>query len=651
MSDQPAWHSFRQDINNSIDKLFTKLYELWDEIGLNEHTRQANCKQATSHFLDLIKDMIKEVEDRKENLLNSIAMMLESIDVLCTELKCKHEIESYNSLPLMEVQSKLKTQLESLKKKKEQRLQCLKELQEQERHICKALGVQPIGISVGVPSYEELENFKFYLEKQQDEKIRLERIFKDMQHSIINMMDALAYVPNSDFEILVCTNENNFVYSAQNMVKLRELRDYLKESLSTAKEKAASRREELIALWKYLEVPGDSCKNFLDKYSGYSLNDLFALEEEIKLCKQKRSENIAKYVKKVREELKSLWDKCKFGEDQRKRFKPYYIDLYDEDLLTIHDAEVERLREYYNKNKKLFELVNECENLWEKGKELDQRANDPERLHNRGGQLLIEEKERKLIQKKLPKLEEQINILIEHYEAENGEPFTINGMSCDQFFRQSIQDYAEMKETLKKQRQAKAKDKSLKKTPVMSTSRRTPATTTSLLRPAHTSVKRRDDKSPLGNSAKRNRMAQSDKTRPTVCTSKVRRSNRIPRKLIKTLNASNRSTTKQTELMNDTQATIGSVAQYEQFQQHLEQREELRSSLLPEQVLKKARGRPKMRTPVKTPVKPLRKNLSSVSTTPKQTPRSSHIREPSRSPKMTTTPRLAAAPSKLPFFF
>lgn len=102
--------------------------------------------------------------------------------------------------------------------------------------------------------------------------------------------------------------------------------------------------------------------------------------------------------------------------------------------------------------RKLYELINECENLWEKGKELDQRANDPERLHNRGGQLLIEEKERKLIQKKLPKLEEQINDLIRIYEAENGEPFTINGMSCDQFFQQSLQDYAEMKESLKKQR-------------------------------------------------------------------------------------------------------------------------------------------------------------------------------------------------------
>lgn len=78
--------------------------------------------------------------------------------------------------------------------------------------------------------------------------------------------------------------------------------------------------------------------------------------------------------------------------------------------------------------------------------------------------------------------------------------------------------------------QAKAKDKSLKKTPLMSTSRRTPATTISMLRPC-TSTKRKDDKSPLNVPAKR-RLIHSEKARPTVCTSRVRRSGRVRMTLI-----------------------------------------------------------------------------------------------------------------------
>ena len=45
--------------------------------------------------------------------------------------------------------------------------------------------------------------------------------------------------------------------------------------------------------------------------------------------------------------------------------------------------------------RRIFDLLQERETLWEKMKELDQRANDPDRFHNRGGQLLAEEKERK----------------------------------------------------------------------------------------------------------------------------------------------------------------------------------------------------------------------------------------------------------------
>lgn len=48
----------------------------------------------------------------------------------------------------------------------------------------------------------------------------------------------------------------------------------------------------------------------------------------------------------------------------------------------------------------IFELVNQRQELWDKMLELENRANDPSRLfHNRGGQLLLEEKERKNIQK------------------------------------------------------------------------------------------------------------------------------------------------------------------------------------------------------------------------------------------------------------
>lgn len=50
---------------------------------------------------------------------------------------------------------------------------------------------------------------------------------------------------------------------------------------------------------------------------------------------------------------------------------------------------------YYYRN--IFEMVMTRKNLWLKMTELEARATEPGRYHNRGGQLLREEKERKAI--------------------------------------------------------------------------------------------------------------------------------------------------------------------------------------------------------------------------------------------------------------
>lgn len=47
----------------------------------------------------------------------------------------------------------------------------------------------------------------------------------------------------------------------------------------------------------------------------------------------------------------------------------------------------------------IFDLLDKRSELFNKMQELDNRADDPDRYHNRGGQLLAEEKERKIIEK------------------------------------------------------------------------------------------------------------------------------------------------------------------------------------------------------------------------------------------------------------
>ena len=94
-----------------------------------------------------------------------------------------------------------------------------------------------------------------------------------------------------------------------------------------------------------------------------------------------------------------------------------------------------------------------------------------------------------------------------------------------------------------------------------------------------------------------------------------------------------------------------SVTSYGKFQEHLVEREELRSSMISEQLFENARDRTNMKTPVRTPAKPLRKNLLSLNT-PRGTPKSaSTSRSTPRSPKVLKTPRLATAPNSTHLIF
>lgn len=49
--------------------------------------------------------------------------------------------------------------------------------------------------------------------------------------------------------------------------------------------------------------------------------------------------------------MKSLWDACKYGPLQKNEFVPFNSQTFTDDLLALHEMELEKLQEYYNSNK------------------------------------------------------------------------------------------------------------------------------------------------------------------------------------------------------------------------------------------------------------------------------------------------------------
>lgn len=639
-ADHPEWEPMLQRILVDLEDTLAKLQKNWEDIGDQQGTRMMFYEQAYNHIKGLLSDMVTESETKKQHLAESIKKLLAQTSTLRKELELDKP-KSYEQVQLNKVEEMLKEDLEYLKCLKEERLIAKEKLLIKEQEICKKLGVKSASNNLSIlPTQEELDSFKLYVQTQENEKNRLEGVFTDMRTSIIRMMGDLNVSASSSFVHLVCHNSEDFILTNSNITKVKELRDQLKTQIEETKCCIEKMKEDLLALWKYLDEPTDACQSFLDKYSDYSTTTMNALSMEIKRCKEKRKENISRYVTQIRSELMNLWDMCKYCEAEKNSFAPFYSNTFTEDLLTLHELELERLRKFYNDNRIIFDLLEQRESFLNKIKELLQRANNPDRFHNRGGQLLMEEKERKVIQKKLPKIEAELKQLIDKYESTHNQMFTIYGTSLENVLAESWQSLNLEKETIKKARK-EAKDKSMKKSPLNS-SKKTPGMShLSIHRGPMLGLSKRKLFTPSPNTSAKRRNKNGDKPKTTVTASKIRRSGKLPKIVVQKGQRSSKGGEKKSCSVNN---SITDTT-YNQFQGHMTGREELHSSLLPEQILRNS-NKVNMRTPVRTPAKPLRKNLSAA-TTPvhNSTPRPLH------SPRFINTPKLTTAPSNLPFIF
>lgn len=90
-------------------------------------------------------------------------------------------------------------------------------------------------------------------------------------------MDELKINPALDFEKMICNDHNNFIYSSNNMNKLKDLRERLKEQVDQAKNEVKEKKETLMTLWDYLDEPIGHREAFFQAYTGYNLYTINAV--------------------------------------------------------------------------------------------------------------------------------------------------------------------------------------------------------------------------------------------------------------------------------------------------------------------------------------------------------------------------------------
>nr|KAF6278978.1 protein regulator of cytokinesis 1 [Myotis myotis] len=417
-----------------LQKALTHLREIWELIGIPEDQRLQRTQVVHKHIKDLLDMMIAEEESLKERLIKSIGNCQKELAVLCSELHVE-PFQEEGEPTILQLEKDLRTQVELMRKQKKERKRELKLLTEQDQELCEVLCMPHYDIDIdSVPSLEELNQFRKHLATLRETKASRREEFVNIKTQIILCMEELNHTPDISFK-----------------------RDVLEVRKSQNEAVCEGLRAQIRELWDRLQIPEEEREAVAMIMTGSKAKVKKALQLEVDRLEELKMQNMKKVIEAIRVELAKYWDQCFYSQEQRQAFAAYYDEDYTESLLQAHDAEVVRLRNYYEVHKELFEGVQKWEESWRLFLEFERKASDPTRFTNRGGNLLKEEKQRARLQKTLPKLREELKAQIDMWEQKHSAAFVVNGQKFMEYVTEQWETHRLEKERAKQERQLKNK--------------------------------------------------------------------------------------------------------------------------------------------------------------------------------------------------
>ncbi|XP_030023185.1 protein regulator of cytokinesis 1 [Manduca sexta] len=419
-----------REISQNVRSMMEELWLNWSHLGVDDSTKVNNITKLVQIEKELHRDVISETRQKLKIMQAQVDKLKEETEELSRCLSVDITILDFKEeMMLVEYKRELEEQIAGYRQQVEQRRMKMDRLLEWQNDLAEKLGVTIQELQdVPLPSEDELDRLKNHLEVLQAERDKRTEVFLNIQVEIKDIMEKLQIKPQNKFEHTVMTSLSvDFKVTDLNMDLLAKLQQDLHNKYEQTNNRVLELRERLEKLWDCLDEDQIYRENFLHAHPGCHPQTEAAIKEEIKRCEQIKRQKIQVFVANVRTKIKLMWDNIMYSNQEREEFVHYYQDIFTEDTLTLHELYLEKLAKFYNDNKPIFEMVLTRKNLWLKMTELEARASEPGRYHNRGGQLLREEKERKAIASNLPKIEAQIRDLVTDYETRTGNTFTVDG--------------------------------------------------------------------------------------------------------------------------------------------------------------------------------------------------------------------------------
>merc|ERR1719219_970108 len=375
--------------------------------------------------------MVSEEQVLKKKLVDNSEAHLILCDKLSQEMGVEYQ-QPDSSLSLMKLENALRREKEKLELLKKERMVEVLELKKKDETLCQKMEVDPFYVSsTVVPSTRQLQDLKDHIRSMEEEE------FVSLKNSILRRYMELEEEPETEFEReIACEETEVFTLSTANLERVREVLTILDRDFQNNQRTALNSIEKIENLYERPKLNQAEKYQFLSMNQGNGRSVLRALQLEVDRLEEIKKENIEQFIINLRNELHGLWEQCFYSSEQINDFGPLHSIDFSENLLELHEAEVERLKAHYEENRELFTKVSQRQEVWSKFMELEKRAKDPTRLMNaRGNNLLMEEKERNKVNKALPRLEEELHDLIAAWEAKQGREFLVGGTNFTAFIQ------------------------------------------------------------------------------------------------------------------------------------------------------------------------------------------------------------------------
>lgn len=439
-------------IRTCVEESLIVITERMRHMGLDAHTDVIKWFTIINQEVQrLMDDLVTESEERERAIMDDCVQLLKKAEEYCKVLRIPMEAHGQNEeRNLSEEKVLLKKRLEeyeALLQKKRNELAILKK---RNIAVSKVLNEEPIQIDEAtIPSEKQFQHLECEIERREKLRYEREETFITTRDHIQKILKEYEIQPVTHFEQNVIeTSDATFVLSANNMKLLEEyLADVLKQSKGI-RDKVTELRLKVRSIWDMLTEDIKKCDEFTRNHPGSTQSTLEAFRNELHRCEEVRKANIGLFIEKMRSNLTILWDKCHFSQGERDEFRHFKDPFFNEDLLELHERELEQVQQLYEENKNMLGYLEEHERQWKKLTKLVESSNDPTRLFNRGGQLLKEEKERNAVQRKIPQIESALIDFAQAYEKMHGKHFRSFGRTIEEIIAEK-HEHQEQEKKLK----------------------------------------------------------------------------------------------------------------------------------------------------------------------------------------------------------